>query len=133
MQHTNGRFWIQLAAIMGLLAVAIGAFGAHGLKPKLTELQIQTFNTGVQYHFYHTIAILATGLLALIRPSKWLQGAGWLFFAGILCFSGSLYLLSTRDLLSFPVGWAGPITPLGGVCFMIGWGLIWYSAQQNRT
>lgn len=114
--------WIQWAALLGLSAVAIGAFGAHGLKPHLNEYQIQIYETGVQYMFYHALALLATGVLQHIKgDNNSLKWAGRLFIGGIACFSGSLFLLATRDLLAFPVGWAGPVTPIGGVMFMAGW------------
>lgn len=118
---TNVSF-IRLGAILGALTVIIGAFGAHGLKPKLSEYQIAIFEKGVQYQFYHSLAILVVGLLLQQFPgTKGLRQAGWLFFAGILCFSGSLYLLACRDLIPVPVGWAGPVTPLGGLLFIAGW------------
>ncbi len=123
--------FLRIGAIIGALAVAIGAFGAHGLKPHLTDYQITIFEKGVQYQFYHTLAILAVGLLLQHSPeNKWLRRAGWLFLAGIIGFSGSLYLLACRDLLPFPVGFAGPVTPLGGLCFLAAWGIL--AASSNK-
>ncbi|HLP93596.1 MAG TPA: DUF423 domain-containing protein [Saprospiraceae bacterium] len=114
--------FIRLGAVLGALTVVIGAFGAHGLKPHLSEYQIAIYEKGVQYQFYHCLAILAVGMLLQHMPdSKGLRQAGWLFLAGILCFSGSLYLLACRDIISIPVGWAGPVTPIGGVLFIAGW------------
>ena len=111
-----------MGALLGATAVAIGAFGAHGLKPMLTEYQITIFEKGVQYQFYHTLAIVAVGILLQNAPENpWLKRAGWLFVAGIAGFSGSLYLLACRDILAFPVTWAGPVTPLGGLCFLAAW------------
>ena len=122
MQHIFGI----LAAIYGMTAVMIGAFGAHALKEKLTAYQHQIFEKGVQYQFYHVAALLAVFFLSASTDNKFLVAAGWLFAAGILLFSGSLYLLATRDLLGFgglaPV--LGPITPLGGLCFIAGWLLL---------
>ena len=121
MNFSDKKF-LQLAAILGALAVGIGAFGAHGLKPHLSQYQIDIFEKGVQYQFYHALALLATALLLRQSPGNiWLRRAGWLFFAGIVFFSGSLYLLACRDLLAIPVAWVGPVTPLGGVCFIGGW------------
>jgi uncharacterized membrane protein YgdD (TMEM256/DUF423 family) len=121
---TNISF-LRIGALVGALAVAIGAFGAHGLKPHLSDYQITIFEKGVQYQFYHAFALLAVGLLLSQSPgNKWLQRAGWLFVAGIIGFSGSLYLLACRDLLAFPVGWAGPVTPLGGLCFLAAWSML---------
>jgi uncharacterized membrane protein YgdD (TMEM256/DUF423 family) len=129
-QNTSSK-WIAWAALFGALAVGIGAFGAHGLKPRLTEYQVQIFEKGVQYHFYHALAMLAVGILAAQSPSRWLERAGWLFLIGIACFSGSLYLLACRDLLPFGVAWAGPVTPLGGLCFLAGWLLVAWHARQK--
>ena len=123
--------FLRLAALLGALTVAIGAFGAHGLKPKLTEYQLNIFEKAVQYQFVHTLALLAVGLLLQQQPDNaWLQRAGWGFVLGIAFFSGSLYLLACRDLLAFPVGWAGPITPLGGLSFIAGWGMLWWALRE---
>lgn len=131
MSGQNNTF-LRIAAISGALAVAIGAFGAHGLKPLLNAYQLQIYEKGVQYQFYHTIAILAVGLLILHWPEKrQLRTAGWLFLAGMIGFSGSLYLLACRDLLPFPVGWAGPVTPIGGVCFIAGWVMLLLVASRK--
>ena len=116
---------VRTAAILGAATVIIGAFGAHGLKPQLTEYQIGIFEKGVQYQFYHVLALLLTGVWKQERTgAPFMKWSGYLFVAGIVFFSGSLYLLACRDLLPFPVGWAGPITPLGGLCFIAGWLLI---------
>jgi uncharacterized membrane protein YgdD (TMEM256/DUF423 family) len=119
---------LRLTAIFGAAAVIIGAFGAHSLKNAFEARQLDTryllgiYEKGVQYQFYHTMALGLISLLLQHRSaSKWLPRAGWLFMAGILMFSGSLYLLACRDLLPFPVAWAGPVTPLGGLCFIGGW------------
>jgi len=128
--------FLQLAALLGATAVVIGAFGAHGLKsaqPPLTEYQIGIFEKGVQYQFIHTLAILAVGLLLLHRPDhRRLVWAGWLFTAGIAMFSGSLYLLACRDVLPFSVLWAGPVTPIGGVCFIAGWMMMFLGVASKE-
>ena len=132
MNDTSARF-IRLAAVLGGTAVAIGAFGAHGLKPHLSEYQLDIFEKGVHYQFFHTLALLATGILSGLHPGqKNLARAGWLFAAGILFFSGSLYLLACADLLPIPVRWAGPVTPIGGLCFLAGWGLLAWSAFSDK-
>lgn len=114
--------FIRWAALFGVLAVSIGAFGAHGLKPHLDAYQLGIFEKGVQYQFYHTLALLALGLISGQSGSnRILEWGGRLFAIGIVFFSGSLYFLACRDLLSFPVGWLGPVTPLGGLCFIGGW------------
>jgi len=126
MNHISNRF-IKIAALMGAAAVGIGAFGAHGLKPHLSEYQIAIFEKGVEYQFFHALAILAIGILLEKNPNNvWLRRSGWIFFAGIICFSGSLYLLACRDLMPFSVTWAGPVTPLGGLSFLTGWGMLYW-------
>ncbi len=132
MVDASAKF-IRLAAIFGGTAVAIGAFGAHGLKPHLSEYQLDIFEKGVHYQFFHTLALLAVAILAGQRSENQnLARAGWLFAAGILFFSGSLYLLACADLLRFSVRWAGPVTPIGGVCFLSGWVLLAWSAFSGK-
>ncbi len=114
------RNFIIIAAILGAIAVMLGAFGAHALKATLTTEQLQTYETGVRYHFYHVIALLAAAILYKEYPSKLLVWAGNLFIAGIMLFSGSLYLLSNISSLKV----LGMVTPLGGVCFIAGWLLL---------
>ena len=113
---------IRWATIAGLLAVALGAFGAHGLKALVEPERVAIFETGVRYQFFHTFALLALGALGSDLSPRMIQFSARSFMAGITLFSGSLYLLAIRDILPFPVGWAGPITPIGGLFFIIGWG-----------
>ncbi|MFD0716432.1 DUF423 domain-containing protein [Paenibacillus sp. GCM10027626] len=104
-------------AIHALLAVALGAFGAHGLKGKITDDMLAVFETGVRYHMYHAIGLIVIGLLIERMAScKGLRWAGILMHIGIFLFSGSLYALSLTDLK-----WFGPITPFGGVAFIAAW------------
>ncbi len=105
------------------LAVILGAFGAHALKSILTIDQIATFETGVKYQFFHGLALLVLSLfITQNRDSKWLPRAGILMSVGVVLFSGSIYILATRSLFPFTVGnWIGPVTPLGGLCFILGW------------
>lgn len=114
------RNFIVIAAISGALAVMLGAFGAHALKAILSASQLQTFEVGVRYHFYHTVALLITAMLYKEYAGKLLVWAGNLFIAGIILFSGSLYLLSIVDGLKM----LGMITPIGGACFIAGWLLL---------
>jgi uncharacterized membrane protein YgdD (TMEM256/DUF423 family) len=111
------KLFITLASLSGMLAVVFGAFGAHGLKGKLDDQALKVFETAVQYHFYHTFALLVVGVIALNQPqTALLKSSGWLFVIGIIVFSGSLYLLSLTG-----VRWLGAITPLGGLAFIAGW------------
>ena len=120
------RIFISLAALSGLLAVGLGAFGAHALKARLDDYALGIFQTAVQYHFYHSLALLGVGLMALWYPqSGLLRASGISFTAGILIFSGSLYLLSLTG-----VRWLGAVTPLGGLAFMIGWACLAIASWQ---
>lgn len=115
------------------LAVLLGAFGAHGLRSKLSVDQLLTFETGVRYQFYHALALIAVGLLS--EKAEGLRPAAYLFISGIICFSGSIYLLSTRELLGID-HWKtilGPVTPIGGLLLMGGWGLFCYSIFRSNT
>ncbi|TGE78875.1 DUF423 domain-containing protein [Pseudoalteromonas sp. KS88] len=97
-----------------MLSVVLGAFAAHGLKSRVSEYAIGVFKTAAEYQMVHGLALIAVAILI-----KWglnLTAAGWLFIAGTLLFSGSLYLLAITGWK-----WLGPITPLGGLCFIVGW------------
>jgi uncharacterized membrane protein YgdD (TMEM256/DUF423 family) len=114
------KLFITLASLSGMLAVAFGAFGAHALRSRLDEHALSVFQTAVQYHFYHSLALLAVGVIALSQPqTALLRSSGYLFVVGIVVFSGSLYLLSMSGLR-----WLGAITPLGGLAFIAGWGCL---------
>jgi uncharacterized membrane protein YgdD (TMEM256/DUF423 family) len=111
------KTYLLIAALNGFIAVALGAFGAHGLKQRLSTDLLAVYQTGVQYHFYHTLALLAVGLLMLQWPlNHSLRWSALLFCIGIVIFSGSLYVLSISG-----VRWLGAITPIGGVAFLAGW------------
>jgi uncharacterized membrane protein YgdD (TMEM256/DUF423 family) len=111
------KLFITLASLSGMLAVAFGAFGAHALRGRLDEQALGVYQTAVQYHFYHSLALLALGLISLVQPENvLLRSSGWLFTIGILLFSGSLYLLAASG-----VRWLGAVTPLGGLAFIAGW------------
>ncbi len=124
---------LSVGAIMGMLAVIIGAFGAHGLEGKIKPERIGFFETGVAYQFYHTFAIFIAVFLGAHFKNKIFDRAGWFFFVGILLFSGSLYLLATRVLLGIESlsGILGPMTPIGGLFFIIGWGTILYGILKK--
>ena len=116
------NYTILIAGIVGALAVGIGAFGAHGLKPLLTTEQLEVFKTGSQYHFYHAITMLLIGVISGKGEHRSLSWAAGAMLAGILLFSGSLYLLASREVLGIENWkWLGPVTPIGGFCFILGW------------
>jgi len=106
------KMWIIISAVSGFTAVAIGAFGAHGLREKLSAEMLEVYKTGVLYHFIHTIILLILSLTNFIKG----RIASIFFLAGIILFSFSLYLYSTSGIRFFAM-----ITPVGGVCFLIGW------------
>ena len=104
---------------MALLAVALGAFAAHGLKSRLSPDMLGIFEVGVRYHMYHALALLAVAWASSRWPNGSTRAAGWAFIVGIVIFSGSLYILSITG-----IRWLGAITPIGGVAFLIGWFLL---------
>lgn len=115
----TAKLFIALGALAALLAVLLGAFGAHALRARLGPDMLAIWRTGVEYHFYHALGLLAVGLLAMHLPeSSPLRWSGWLMFAGILVFSGSLYILALSG-----VRWWGAITPIGGTAFIAAWAL----------
>jgi len=119
-----GKLILSLASLSGLTAVVLGAFGAHGLRGQLTDRMLEAYQTAVQYQFVHTLVLLAVALLIIRYGSRRsLVVAACAFLAGIIMFSGSLYLMA----LGAP-RWMGPVTPIGGISFMVGWGsLFWYA------
>jgi uncharacterized membrane protein YgdD (TMEM256/DUF423 family) len=126
------RTTLAWASLLLLIAVALGAFGAHGLKERLTPAALGQWNTGVQYHFIHALGLLVLVALADRLPHRTLIWTRLMFLLGILCFSGSLYLLSTRTLMDLrditPL--LGPVTPLGGLFFMAGWAILLITALR---
>jgi uncharacterized membrane protein YgdD (TMEM256/DUF423 family) len=111
------NYFLFIASINGFLAVSLGAFGSHGLKSRLTEHYLGVWQTAVQYHFYHALVLCAVGLLwHKSAGSNWLISSGYMFITGIVFFCGSLYWLA----LGGP-RWLGPVTPVGGLCFLLGW------------
>ena len=116
------KTFLKTAAILGALSVALGAFAAHTLKEMVSEYAMGIFETAVRYQFYHVFALLAVGILYQQFGGKMLKWAGRLFILGILLFSGSLYALTIVKGAVLPgFNWLGPITPLGGLCFIGGW------------
>lgn len=121
------KFFLISSALSGFLAVALGAFGAHGLKTKLSSEMLSVYQTAVQYHFYHTFALALVGVLCLhFTNTVLLRISAYGFIAGIVLFSGSLYLLSITGMR-----WLGPITPIGGLCFLAAWLTLAASIGKN--
>jgi len=108
--------WIALGALNAAIAVAAGAFAAHGLRGKLDARALEVFETGARYHMYHAFAIIGAGLVASLGVSRGAATASWLFQAGIVLFSGSLYALALTGVKTL-----GAVTPFGGLAFLAGW------------
>ena len=114
--------FLSLGALLGMIAVSLGAFGAHGLKQVVSPADVGVFQTGVQYQMYHTLALMLVGIVYDRLPNKWLVLAGYLFSLGVLFFSGSLYLITALKASERVVPAAVNIlTPLGGLLFIAGW------------
>ncbi|WP_017654235.1 DUF423 domain-containing protein [Fortiea contorta] len=115
------QIFLSIAAILGGLSVAAGAFASHALREKISERSLEIFETGARYQMYHALALLAVGLLLsrTTSPQFTLLASGWLFIIGIAIFSGSLYALSLTNIKIL-----GAITPLGGAAFLAGWGAL---------
>lgn len=110
------KLWLILGAGYGLLGVLLGAFGAHALRARLSADMLRVWDTAVQYQFWHALALLAVGLLALRWEGAWLTTAGGAFALGVLVFSGSLYALALSGVRGL-----GAVTPVGGLLLMAGW------------
>jgi len=133
----NQKKIIGIAALLGGLSVALGAFGAHGLESmveagKMQADDIRIFETGVRYQFYHTFALLAVGLGYYLLNPKLAKYAVTLFLIGMIIFSGSLYLLTLSEpLLGTRLSWLGAITPLGGISLIVGWIMLFRATKNN--
>ena len=123
---------IITASLLGMLAVIAGAFGAHGLKTKIDPQDLEVWHTAVQYQFYHVFALLFLSVFS--KPnSRSVKATYYLFTFGIVFFSGSLYLLSCRNLLGGEkLNFLGPITPIGGLLFILGWLMLALAAIRNK-
>jgi uncharacterized membrane protein YgdD (TMEM256/DUF423 family) len=121
----KNNLFIRLACIFAATAVIFGAFGAHALKNVLSESSLKSFQTGVQYQMYHAFALFGTGILQQFVDNRALKWSGYLFTTGILCFSGSLYIMTL-----FGLRWLGPITPIGGIFFIMGWLCLLFSTKN---
>ena len=123
---------ILTASFFGVVAVLLGAFGAHGLKAVIDQSSIDIWQKGVEYQFYHTFALLYLSTFARYR-NKLINIAYFCFTFGIVLFSGSLYLLSTRSILKLDfINLIGPITPIGGLLFVLGWIMLFFAAFKDK-
>ncbi len=122
------KLFLTLGSFNAALCIVLGAFAAHTLKARMAAESLSAFQTGVQYHFYHSLGLILLGLLMLNLHATGglLKTAGFFMLAGIIMFSGSLYVLSAA-----PWGWLGPITPLGGLAFIVAWVLTGIACLRN--
>ncbi len=113
------KLFLLSGGVFAFLSVALGAFAAHALKTRLDDYSMSVFRTGVEYQFFHALALIAIGVLS--ERFRTLQSVGYFFIVGIFLFSGSLYILALTGIKGF-----GAVTPLGGICFLTGWALfVW--------
>lgn len=120
------RIFFALGSGLAGLAVVLGAFGAHGLRRRVPPDLLAVFETGVRYHFYHALALLAVAWAASRWPSPAVTASGWLFACGIAVFSGTLYVLTLSG-----ARWLGAVTPLGGLAFVAGWVLLAWGVARS--
>lgn len=123
---------VRIAAILGVLAIILGAFGAHALKRLLTLEQLNTFETGVKYQMYHALFLLFVGLSAQVSEVA-KKRIFYFVLVGVLFFSGSIYLLATNDLTTFDFKIIGFITPIGGLLLIIGWMCLFIDFLKKKS
>lgn len=121
------RWFFAIGALLGGLAVAAGAFGAHALRDHLAPERLMQYELAVRYQLYHALALLAVGWAAYRWPGAAVNAAGWLFIAGIVIFCGTVYALSFGS-----PRWFGAITPIGGLSLILGWALLAWTALSGR-
>lgn len=125
----SAQLLLRAGAVLALLGVVLGAFGAHALKATMSAEMLAIYQTGVQYHLIHALGIVLIAIVTATQPTwKRLLPAGWLMVAGVLLFSGSLYLLAATGVRAL-----GAITPLGGLCFIVAWGLLVFAPVRIPT
>lgn len=117
--------WLAIAAVNGLMSVAAGAFGAHGLKDRLSARHLEVFETGARYQMYHALALVAVAWLSSRGATSLVNASGWGFLIGIVLFSGSLYVLAITGIDKF-----GMITPIGGLAMMAGWVMLGWAGLK---
>lgn len=127
------KSFLQLAALLGALSVAMGAFGAHALKKIVPEATVNIFETGVRYQFYHVFALAAVAILFREFDNKWMLWSGYMFIVGIILFSGSLYFLTYIKATDKSLNWVGAITPIGGVAFIAGWIFLFIGLYKTQS
>lgn len=121
------KLFVVLGSLNAFLAVALGAFGAHGLKSRVSADMLTVWQTGVQYHMFHALGLILLGLLIYLLPQVGqLRISGWLLFSGVVLFSGSLYAMVLSGVRAL-----GMVTPIGGITFLLGWLLMAFIVSRN--
>jgi uncharacterized membrane protein YgdD (TMEM256/DUF423 family) len=129
--HKN---YLGIAALLGAVTVAIGAFGAHGLQRITSDpVILHSYQTAVQYQMVHVLALLAVGILFERFSAKWLSWAASFFLAGIFFFSGSIYIITYLKINGMSTRWIGPVTPVGGLLFIAGWLFLLIAVQRKKA
>ncbi len=127
------RPYLRIAFIIAALSVMLGAFGAHKLRDMVSERAVDVFETAVRYQFFHALALALAGILYKEYPNKWIKTSGTFFLLGIFLFCGSLYILTYATASVSPnFKWVGPITPVGGVFFIVGWIYLLIGVKQKQ-
>jgi uncharacterized membrane protein YgdD (TMEM256/DUF423 family) len=122
------RWFVGLGAASAFVAVAAGAFGAHGLRDALPADRLEVFETAARYQMFHALSLIVAGMLSVRRRGRGAPAAGWLFLIGTVLFSGSLYALALSGVRAF-----GAVTPVGGVAWLVGWAFLGLSAMKPRV
>jgi uncharacterized membrane protein YgdD (TMEM256/DUF423 family) len=128
--HKN---YLSIACYLGALTVAMGAFGAHALKTLVDEHSLAIYDTAIRYQFFHVLALALSALIYKSHPNKLVLQSGLFFLLGIFFFSGSLYLLTYKAVIGADgFGWVGPVTPIGGLFFILGWILLGMGSKKKQ-
>jgi len=123
------KTFVFLGCLQAFLAIALGAFGAHALRDAFDAKSFAVYQTGVQYHQMHALALILAGVLReRLTEKRLVTAAGWLFVVGVALFSGSLYTLALTNVRAI-----GAVTPVGGACFLLGWALLAVAATRHRA
>jgi len=122
-----GRWWLLIASIAGFLGVAGGAFGAHGLRGRISDAMLANFETGTRYLLVHAVALLVVGVLSSRQGAPPLTAVGWCFSVGMLIFTGTLWILALTNMR-----WLGAVTPVGGTALIAGWVLLAVAAARGQ-
>jgi len=129
--RSTRKLFLRAGTILAFTAVALGAFGAHALKTTLSPERLLSYETATRYQLMHAIVLILISALIHQGKKRLLVYAGWAITGGVVLFSGSIYLLVLQELLGLDWSFAGPLTPVGGVLLILGWGMMFVSSYQK--